>query len=53
MNMPEAQGVIADHLPLLNEAVAQLVTRRDIHKLIDSLKKQLPHGRRVLPYVRI
>ena len=40
--MPEAQGVIANYLPLLNEAVAQLVTRREIHNLIDSLKKQLP-----------
>jgi hypothetical protein len=41
MNMPEAQEVIADYLPLLNEAVAQLVTRREIHNLIDSLKNQL------------
>lgn len=40
--MPEAQEVIADYLLLLNEAVARLVTRRDIHNLIDSLKKQLP-----------
>ena len=35
MNMP-------DYLPQLNEAVAQLITRPEIHSLVDSLKKQLP-----------
>jgi len=31
-----------DYLPQLNKAVAQLITRPDIHSLVDSLKKQLP-----------
>jgi hypothetical protein len=35
MSMPE-------YLPQLNEAVAQLITRSEIHSLVDSLKKQLP-----------
>ena len=31
-----------DYLPQLNEAVAQLIKRPEIHSLVDSLKKQLP-----------
>jgi mannose-6-phosphate isomerase-like protein (cupin superfamily) len=31
-----------EYLPQLNEAVAQLIARPDIHNLIDSLKTQLP-----------
>ena len=31
-----------EYLPQLNEAVAQLVKRPEIHSLVDSLKKQLP-----------
>ena len=30
------------YLPQLNEAVAQLIARPEIHSLVDSLKKQLP-----------
>ncbi|HKP83917.1 MAG TPA: hypothetical protein VJT69_18015 [Pyrinomonadaceae bacterium] len=35
MNIPE-------YLPQLNEAVAQLIARPEIHSLVDTLKKQLP-----------
>jgi mannose-6-phosphate isomerase-like protein (cupin superfamily) len=35
MNMP-------DYLPQLNEAVAQLITRPEIHGLVNTLKLQLP-----------
>jgi hypothetical protein len=35
MNMPE-------YLPQLNEAVAQLITRPEIHSLVNTLKLQLP-----------
>lgn len=35
MSMPE-------YLPQLNEAVAQLIARPEIHSLVDSLKTQLP-----------
>jgi hypothetical protein len=31
-----------EYLPQLNEAVAQLIARPEIHSLVDSLKKQLP-----------
>ena len=31
-----------EHLPQLNEAVAQLIARPETHSLVDSLKKQLP-----------
>lgn len=31
-----------EYLPQLNEAVAQLITRPEIHSLVDSLKTQLP-----------
>ena len=31
-----------EYLPQLNEAVAQLIKRPEIHSLVDSLKKQLP-----------
>jgi hypothetical protein len=31
-----------EYLPQLNEAVAQLIARPDIHSLVDSLKTQLP-----------
>ena len=33
---------IADYLPQLNEAVAQLIARPEVHSLIDDLKAQLP-----------
>jgi len=32
-----------DYLPQLNEAVAQLISRPEVHGLIDDLKQQLPH----------
>ena len=32
----------ADHLQRLNDAVAELITRSEIHSLVDTLKKQLP-----------
>ena len=35
------RDVVADYLPQLNEAVAQLIARPTIHSLVDSLKKQL------------
>lgn len=41
--MSEEQKGMPDYLPQLNEAVGQLVTRRDIHSLIDSLKTKLQH----------
>lgn len=31
-----------EYLPQLNEAVAQLIARPEIHSLVDSLKQQLP-----------
>jgi len=31
-----------DYLPQLNEAVAQLISRAEVHSLIDDLKQQLP-----------
>jgi mannose-6-phosphate isomerase-like protein (cupin superfamily) len=31
-----------EYLPQLNEAVAQLIARPEIHNLVDSLKSQLP-----------
>ena len=34
--------LVADYLPELNEAVAQLITRPEIHGLVDSLKTLLP-----------
>ena len=32
-----------DYLSQLNEAVAQLISRPEVHRLIDDLKQQLPH----------
>ena len=40
--MLEEREMITDYLPQLNEAVAQLITQRGIHDLIDTLKTQLP-----------
>ena len=40
--MPAEPELVADYVPQLNEAVAQLITRSEIHNLVDSLKKQLP-----------
>jgi mannose-6-phosphate isomerase-like protein (cupin superfamily) len=34
--------LVADYLPQLNEAVAQLITRPEIHGIVDSLKTLLP-----------
>ena len=34
--------LVADYLPQLNEAVAQLITRPEIHSLVASLKTLLP-----------
>jgi len=39
--MREKREVVADYLPELNKAVEQLVTRPEIHSLVDTLKKQL------------
>ena len=33
----------ADHLQQLNDAVAELITRSEIHSLVNTLKQQLPH----------
>ena len=41
--MREEREPVADYLPQLNEAVAQLITRPTIHSLVDTLKKQLQH----------
>ena len=41
--MREEREVIADYLPQLNDAVAQLITQPAIHDLIDTLKEQLPN----------
>lgn len=40
--MTETRDLVVDYLPELNEAVAQLITRPEIHNLVDSLKRQLP-----------
>ena len=34
--------LVAEALPQLNEAVAELITRPEIHSLVDSLKTLLP-----------
>lgn len=39
--MNEERKVAADYLPQLNEAVAQLITSRVIHPVVDVLKKQV------------
>src|SRR5262245_13007188 len=41
--MREETMAAADYLPQLNEAVAQLLTRRAIHDLIEALKQKLKH----------
>jgi len=40
--MHEQRAKVADYLPQLNEAVAQLISRPVVHSLIDDLKQQLP-----------
>ena len=35
--------LLMDYLSQLNEAVAQLISRPEVHSLIDDLKQQLPH----------
>jgi mannose-6-phosphate isomerase-like protein (cupin superfamily) len=40
--MHEQRAKVADYLPQLNEAVAQLISRPLVHSLIDDLKQQLP-----------
>lgn len=37
-----SETAVADYLPQLNEAVAQLIKRPEIRNLVDALKKQLP-----------
>lgn len=39
--MREEREIIADYLPQLNNAVAQLITQPAIHGLIDTLKNEL------------
>jgi hypothetical protein len=39
--MGKETKTVADYLPQLNDAVAQLITRRDIHTLVDALKQEL------------
>ena len=34
---------MSDYLPQLNAAVEELIERRSFHKLVDSLKNELPH----------
>jgi mannose-6-phosphate isomerase-like protein (cupin superfamily) len=41
--MREEREVVADYLPQLNEAVAQLIMRPTTHSLIETLKTQLQH----------
>lgn len=41
MSAQQTAGV--DYLPQLNEAVAQLVTQPEIHRIVDALKQQLQH----------
>jgi len=41
--MHEQRGKVADYLPQLNGAVAQLISRPEVHSLIADLKQQLPH----------
>jgi len=41
--MSEQRTADIGYLPQLNEAVAQLVTRSEIHRIINSLKQELQH----------
>jgi hypothetical protein len=42
MIMSGEQEVVADYLPQLSDAVAELIRRPAIYRLIDNLKQQLP-----------